>query len=315
MPVRLDFAMATLLICPVCDTRYETQAVFPPEGRKVRCSKCGHVWQAKPVTAESAAAARPAPQVSQAAVQPQRQARQAPPPPQPMPQPQARPRPSAAPANAVPRNFPAAPPPQVPPNLNERVAGPPADAEFDAGGDGGAQVGQMNAEDVAAAFPGGLPGTLAGDREERRKSRKASAVTLGWLVLALVVAGVLGAFVFAPKAVTSVLPGATRIYDMLGIQVGTNGLALQGVRYGWSTDGGQTVLEVQGNVVNTGSATVTVPDVVIALRDEKGDEISEWTTEVGESELAAGQQAPFLRQIPSPPSNVRSLKVGFAKAD
>ena len=35
----------------------------------------------------------------------------------------------------------------------------------------------------------------------------------------------------------------------------------------------------------------------------------------GEQELAAGQHAPFLRQIPSPPSNVRSVKVRFAKAD
>jgi predicted Zn finger-like uncharacterized protein len=42
--------MATLIICPACDTRYETKAVVPPEGRKVRCSKCGHVWQAHPVT-------------------------------------------------------------------------------------------------------------------------------------------------------------------------------------------------------------------------------------------------------------------------
>jgi hypothetical protein len=195
------------------------------------------------------------------------------------------------------------------------MAGTKADAEFEAGEDAAAQVGQMNAEVVAGAFPGGLPGDLAPDREERRKSRKASAVALGWVLLLLIVAGVLGLFVFAPKEVTSVLPGAARLYDMLGVQVGTHGLALQGVRYGWTTDGGQTVLEVQGNVVNTGSATVTVPSVVIALRDEKGDEISEWTTEVGETELAAGEQAPFLRQIPSPPSNVRSLKVGFAKAD
>ena len=30
---------------------------------------------------------------------------------------------------------------------------------------------------------------------------------------------------------------------------------------------------------------------------------------------ASGEHAPFLRQIPSPPSNVRSVKVRFAKAD
>lgn len=33
-----------ILTCPECATRYQTDAVFPPEGRKVRCAKCSHVW-------------------------------------------------------------------------------------------------------------------------------------------------------------------------------------------------------------------------------------------------------------------------------
>lgn len=39
-----------ILTCPECATRYQTDAsLFPPEGRKVRCAKCGHVWfQAAP---------------------------------------------------------------------------------------------------------------------------------------------------------------------------------------------------------------------------------------------------------------------------
>ena len=57
----LAVPMATLIICPVCDTRYETKAVFPPEGRKVRCSKCSHVWQAQPVTVPEPAPKMPAP--------------------------------------------------------------------------------------------------------------------------------------------------------------------------------------------------------------------------------------------------------------
>jgi hypothetical protein len=68
-------------------------------------------------------------------------------------------------------------------------------------------------------------------------------------------------------------------------------------------------------VVNNSGATVAVPTVVIALRDEKGEEISEWTTEVTDQQLAAGAHTPFVRQIPSPPSNVRSVKVRFAKAE
>ena len=41
--------MSTVIICPACNTRFETAAVIPPEGRKVRCSKCGNVWQATAV--------------------------------------------------------------------------------------------------------------------------------------------------------------------------------------------------------------------------------------------------------------------------
>ena len=142
-----------------------------------------------------------------------------------------------------------------------------------------------------------------------------SVVTIGWLLLALIVGGVIGTLALAPSAVMSVLPGAARLYALFGMPVGAHGLAFEGVRYGWTSDGGQTVLEVQGDVVNLTSGPVDVPTVVIALRDESGEEISEWTTEIGEEELAAGEHAPFLRQIPAPPSNVRSVKVRFAKAE
>jgi hypothetical protein len=154
-----------------------------------------------------------------------------------------------------------------------------------------------------------LPGEEIGPR------RLPSVVTIGWLALGLIVAAVLGTLVFAPSTVTSILPGASRLYALFGASSSAEGLTFEGVRYGWTSEGGQTVLEVQGDVVNTTGAPVDVPTVVIALRDESGEEISEWTTEVGEEQLAGGEHAPFLRQIPSPPSNVRSVKVRFAKAD
>ena len=34
-----------ILTCPQCETRYQVDGgKFPPEGRSVRCAKCGHVW-------------------------------------------------------------------------------------------------------------------------------------------------------------------------------------------------------------------------------------------------------------------------------
>jgi len=184
------------------------------------------------------------------------------------------------------------------------------DVSFDAGypEDEAGNAALADPDLVAAAF---------GEASHKAKAarKKPPIVAIGWGMLALIVAIVAGLFALAPSTTVSILPGAAKVYSLLGMPVGAQGLAFEGVRYGWSNDGSQTVLEVQGNVKNTSGATMTVPTVVIALRDEKGEEISEWTTEVGEAELSAGEEAPFLRQIPSPPSNVRSLKVRFAKAN
>ena len=339
--------MATLIICPVCETRYETQAVFPPEGRKVRCSKCAHVWQAMPVTA-------PVEPVVQMAPFPQPAAPPPPPPPQP-----------ASAVNVAMRGFagiaPVPPPPgpgftqaDIDADLAAQVArinaeamaeapaaappveqrggifarfsggraaapsAPPADASMDEEGMAPAGMGDAAMADVGMGDADvGIDAALAAQAfpEERPVRKKLSVVTLGWLVLALVVASVIGTLVLAPSTVMSVLPGAARLYALFGMPVGSHGLAFEGVRYGWTSEGGQTVLEVQGDVVNLTDSPADVPTVVIALRDEKGEEISEWTTEIGEEELGAGERAPFLRQIPAPPSNVRSVKVRFAKAE
>src|SRR5665811_2253352 len=405
--------MATLIICPACETRYQIKAAFPPEGRKVRCAKCSHVWQAQPAGAEAQAAApqpavapnapappprppaqaapprppEPAPPPPQAAPPPPlppMPAQAAPPPPPPMPQrappppdfspdfsagmaqapesgpeftaddplaeqvarmnaeagfgaappePEPAPEPAAkgglfgklmgkrAPAAPPPPEM--APPPEMPPPemAPPEMAPPPdmappgqADASFDASFDTGypEEDGQNAAladpDLVAAAFGQSLP-------KAKKARKRPPIVAMGWGILGLIVLIVVGLFTLAPATTVSMLPGAAQVYSMFGMPIGAQGLAFEGVRYGWSNDGSQTVLEVQGNVRNTSSAAMSVPTVVIALRDENGEEISEWKTEVGAAELAAGEEAPFLRQIPSPPSNVRSLKVRFAKAN
>src|SRR5213596_3415774 len=62
-----------ILTCPQCATRYQTDAaLFPAEGRRVRCVKCGHVWhqeapEPQPAIISGAAPARPAASAAQAA--------------------------------------------------------------------------------------------------------------------------------------------------------------------------------------------------------------------------------------------------------
>ncbi len=352
----------TLIICPSCETRYETAAVFPPEGRKVRCSKCGHVWQAKAV-AQPEAPAGGLKVVSKA-----------PPPPKPLAAPQAKPRPKPKPAvigtgtDGLARLAAAAAKPT--PSLAQKMAAATApearlDADFTADEDVAAQVERMNTEAAMAAegvLPeekpsggGGIFARLRGAKKAQAPAKPpeppepseaaestempafagvppaeaelaalaagehppvegpSRAVAIGWLALILFVGLIAGTLVFAKDSVLSVLPGAQRLYGLFGGSA-ASGLTFQNVHYGWTNEGGQAVLEVAGDVVNAGSAPAAVPQVVIALRDDQGNEISEWTTDTGTDELAPGEHAAFSRQIPSPPSNVRSVKVRLAKA-
>ena len=55
-----------ILTCPACATRYQVdEAKFPPEGRQVRCVKCGHAWHQGPLAPEVPETA-PAPQAAAA---------------------------------------------------------------------------------------------------------------------------------------------------------------------------------------------------------------------------------------------------------
>jgi predicted Zn finger-like uncharacterized protein len=52
-----------ILTCPSCATRYQTDAAkFPPEGRQVRCAKCGHVWHQDAAVDEAPGIETPLPQ-------------------------------------------------------------------------------------------------------------------------------------------------------------------------------------------------------------------------------------------------------------
>ena len=205
----------------------------------------------------------------------------------------------------------APPPDMAPPQDQMPPAGPAAaDATFDASFPG--------IDDDPAAADAGLAAEAFGESlasaSAEPKKKKPPVVAIGWGILGVIVLGVLGLFFLAPQTTVSILPGASHLYSALGMQAGAQGLQFEGMRYGWTNAGGQNVLEVQGSVRDTSSPAMSVPTVIIVLRDENGEEISEWTTEVGAAELGPDEDAPFLKQIPAPPSNVRSLKVRFAKA-
>ena len=158
-----------------------------------------------------------------------------------------------------------------------------------------------------------LMGNAAGPVPVRSPRKKApSTVTIGWGGLGFWLLFLVGAFLLMPKTVVSAVPGTARLYAMLGMPVNLRGLSIEGVTYGWTDQGD---LEIKGDVVNLTDGSVKIPLIVIALRDENGQSLSEWTTEVREEPLGAGERASFWTEIPAPPDTARSVKVRFAKAN
>ena len=145
---------------------------------------------------------------------------------------------------------------------------------------------------------------------EGRKRKLPPPVAIGWGVLALLLV-MLAAFVaLSPKTVVSVLPGAAKLYAMMGKPVNV-GLKIENVRSAWNDAGGQRVLQVDGDIVNPTAREVSVPTVVVALQDKSGNELAQATASV--LSLAAGAKTSFTLQIPGAPENVSNLKVSFAK--
>jgi predicted Zn finger-like uncharacterized protein len=348
--------MSTLIICPACGSRYEIAAAIPPGGRKVRCSKCSHVWQAVGVVEGAKPQAAPAAPKPQAAPAPRPQ--QAPTPrPQPAqaPKPQFAPPPQAvapAPRPAAPKTPPPAPalaspamgaPGFIPSEPNGRVQRaappapppPPADASFadpddfqaDVGDNGpsGAWTEAQNSagagevdQDFASFNAGALtnPGadtfqTNIPIAAERKKAKLPPRVAIGWGLLSLLLLILAALFMLAPRSVVGVLPGAARLYAMMGMEVG-GGVAIQDVHYAWLDNNGAPVLKVEGTLVNLSSDPISVPGVVIVLQEDTGNPVGQVSAKF--APLAGGARVPFTAQIDSPPKTVRSLKVSIAKA-
>jgi predicted Zn finger-like uncharacterized protein len=331
----------TVIICPACNTRFETAAVIPPTGRKVRCSKCGNVWQAMAVIEPAKPAVvsaptpppvqpRPAPMPPRRAQEPRPEAAPRQPPPEPRPG-------STGLGNAMGR-FPSqqglAPKPtnglrpidRPPPPA--KPAGPlfSTDDEMqpDMRGDGSELTAGMGANSRAGAQAEDLGGYNAGALvnpdaglatnvpiAEGRKRKLPPAVAIGWGVLALLLIMLAAMIALAPKTVMSLLPGSARLYAMMGRPVSSLGLKIDNVRSAWSDTGGQRVLQVDGVIINQTSGEVSVPPVEIALQDKSGKQLSQVTTRV--LPLGAGAKSPFRVEIPGAPETVSSLKVRFAK--
>jgi len=140
------------------------------------------------------------------------------------------------------------------------------------------------------------------------------AIVAGWIGLFAVVLLIAFAAVKYRQHIASIWPQSAGVYNGLGLPVNASGLDFRKLDYRRETEDGQVVLAVSGEIINTSSRQLPVPQTVrVTLSGADKRELYHWTFKPNVTVLAPGQSAPFLTRLASPPSAARNLDVSFPK--
>lgn len=327
-----------ILECPNCDTRYEIPVELPPQGRKVRCASCLHIWVAMPKAAasESEPADAPSPEAEETAQDTAEEKTS---------------QDTSGDAPAAKNTVGEASKPDLSALdafTDEEIVFKDEEPDEGTAGEGAGDAGQDTVADQAddemfsdtemedafsaAVAEAGMaspedepeaeaepepepesPPIVIGKAKRKRHGSLPANLAAGWAMLAVALAGVLSLGYFQRVNVVRLFPGAAAAYERIGLPVNIRGLEFEGVKYSWETSAGRPVLEVFGDIVNITGRPLKVPTVVFGLRTKERVEVYQWAADVRSDPLPPGERTAFAAQIPSPPKSIRDVQVRFAK--
>lgn len=315
--------MSKILECVSCGTCYESPAEFPVEGRKVRCAKCGEVWHAIAKEPDEEPPEIPDLGDDEDDELVFREGEDAPEAPE-----------EDAPDDSEPveaqdeeedsveeEPSEAEDAPEPVEAASEEAESEDDDDEPPAEVDGPQEEPDVE-DDTPVQNPPELfdpvsdppPGSPSQSTMMARLSNGMDGVTLGWIALVLLFAGISYSAYEGRVSVVRAIPGTAWAYEKLGIPVNVRGLGFGPVAYHWAVEAGRPVLEVEGEIRNLTNATLTVPTVVFALRNSVDVEVYQWAADIREDPLPGGERTLFLARIPSPPKSIGSVQVRFARS-
>ncbi len=136
---------------------------------------------------------------------------------------------------------------------------------------------------------------------------------LGWGLLVLFLAALIGGLVVAREKIVALAPGTAAYYERLGLRemIG-EGLDLRDVNSVRRSVDGESKLIVRGVVVNVSDRARMVPRLRATLIDAEGAELANWTFRADSSELPPGGLTTFETVTADPPGQ-GNLKLVFVE--
>jgi len=174
-------------------------------------------------------------------------------------------------------------------------------------------------EPVTAAPLSSILKPQAAETPPRPKKRKAAkggvlADAIAWAALIFLAVTIGWAAVQYRQTIVELWPGVAPLYEVVGLPVETEGIALIDVAYQHEVEDGQPVLSVTGKIVNVSDRELPVPIIRVMLSDQDQHEIYHWMFNTGVQSLRPGAESPFVTRLSSPPPEARNLNIRFAEA-
>lgn len=291
--------------CPDCSTSYDIKAeALGPEGRSVKCARCGNRWFVAPRPQESEAAPSVDEEEWARDQQEEEEARSASGRDEPEDIDDDEPEePAAKPAPA--RDTKKAPPPPDPDEEDAREAAAEAERQKAKSADIESQATRtrikINPDKFKKDHLGAILGWLM-----RRNYRRISGVIL--FVGAL---GICLFLVLIRDQLVKASPDLASLFQSIGLEVNLRGLEFRDLRTFKEMADGKPALVIEGSVHNIKAETVPVPAVRLSLRDAENQEIYAWTIEPRARTLNALDEARFRTILTEFPSGVTDIQVRF----
>ena len=153
-------------------------------------------------------------------------------------------------------------------------------------------------------------------RPGKRRSAQGSVLAdaIAWAALVVLALTIGWAAVQYRQAIVDLWPGVAPLYEVVGLSVETEGIALIDVAYQHEVEDGQPVLAVSGKIVNVSDRELPVPEIRVMLSDQEQQEIYHWMFNAGVQTLKPGAESPFVTRLSSPPPEARNINIRFAEA-
>jgi predicted Zn finger-like uncharacterized protein len=317
-----------LIVCPSCATSYMIDpASVGAAGRMVRCARCRTTWFAGTPKAASDVSAFVDSVIAEAEAEssgrpeaPAQPADSAPPSHTVAAadefagddagaeqSPHATPDWTAEPTAGNPDLVPEAPPePPEPPTISDAPSlVPPIEHRHEHAPLADTLRAEIESEDIE---------TFAARRKRLQGKRKKKSRSSRWTAIILVLFAVNVAVIGARNEVVRYLPQTASLFAAIGLPVNLRHLNFENVRINKETEGGVTILMVEGKIVSTGNKPVEVPRLRFAARNAAGQEIYSWTAKPERSILGAGESMDFRSRLASPPPDANDVMVRFFTA-